>query len=233
MTVKSKTEFRLANFVAASRNIGFARPTHFEVEITQPACIRKSGAIRAVSLLCKSALLPQTRINTSRLQIFGPPIFSPIGVDYGGDNLTLSFYMDQQLNVKAFFDEWVDGMVNRQSGLHYYFGEYATSLKIKQLDQQQRVVYIANFQDAFPVSINPMMMDFNSTGQVHELSVTFNYRRWTYETVSYNVDGDESSQAGASLNQKPRTDNQRGSPTNNRNPANSRSIVNNSWKNTA
>jgi hypothetical protein len=232
MTVNTRSEFSLNNFVSAVRTQNLARPTQFEVEIAQPGCIKKSTALRTVSLFCKSASLPQTRINTSRLQIFGPPIYAPVGVDYGGDNITLAFYVDQQLDVKAFFDEWVDGVVNRRSGIHEYSAFYTTSMKIKQLDLQRRVVYAANFQDVFPVSVNPLMLDYNSTGQVHELSVTFNYRRWTYETASYS-DLQESSVATDSQNTNPKVDNQRGQPSKNKNRSKNRNIQSKSWKTSA
>jgi hypothetical protein len=235
MTIKSKTEFSLTSFISEVRSTGMARPTHFEVEIVEPECIfRNRGKARIVSLFCKTASLPQSRINTSRLQIAGPPIYRPIGVDYGGDNLTLGFYVDSKLNIKTFFDEWIDGMVGRQTGTHQYSSYYQTSLKIKQLDVQQRAVYVANFQDVFPVSVNPLMLDHNSTGQVHELTVTFNYRRWSYETLDYSTVPEESSQSQASIDKtQPKTDQQRGPKTNNRNPNRNRSIRSQSWKSNA
>ena len=230
MTIKSKTEFSLSNFVSEVNKRGMSRPTHFEVEIIEPNCIKNnSNATRLVSLFCKNASLPQTRITTSRLQIFGPPIYRPVGVDYGGDNITLGFYVDQQMNVKSFFDEWVDGTVSRRSGTHRYFDVYRTSMKVKQLDAQQRVVYIANFQDVFPVAVNPVMLDHNSTGQVNELTVTFNYRRWTYETVNYQTEPTpQSSQSNASTETKPKTNLYRGQRSNR-----GRNITRNAWKNSA
>jgi hypothetical protein len=107
-------------------------------------------------------------------------------------------------------------------------------LKIKQLDVQHRAVYVANFQDVFPVAVNPLMLDHNSTGQVHELSVTFNYRRWSYETLDYSTVPEQSSQSRSSNDKaSPKTDLQQGPKTNNKNPTNNRNIRTQSWKSRA
>jgi len=45
---------------------------------------------------------------------------------------------------------------------------------------RESISYEVNFEQAFPVSVNPLTLDHGSVGQVHELSVTFNYRRWTW-----------------------------------------------------
>jgi hypothetical protein len=197
-----KSKFSLSNFISYTAK-GMARPYRFEVEIPNPLCVKKwSGATQLVSVYCKAAQLPQSRILTSRNQYFGPPEFRPIGVDYGGDNLTLTFYVDEKMHVKAFFDEWIDGIVNRRTGVTEYRDNYTVNMKVRQLMQVQslpdpgkrvgkvltqnsavnkeNIAYEANFELAFPVSVNPLTLDHGSAGQVHELSVTFNYRRWTW-----------------------------------------------------
>lgn len=197
-----KSKFSLSNFIASTAS-GLARPYRFEVEIPNPLCVKKwAGTTQRVSAYCKAAQLPQSRILTSRNQYFGPPEYRPIGVDYGGDNLTLTFYVDEKMHIKAFFDEWIDGIVNRRTGITEYRDSYTVNMKVRQLMQvpplsqpgrrigetlvqnQDRnyedIAYEANFELAFPVSVNPLTLDHGSVGQFHELSVTFNYRRWTW-----------------------------------------------------
>lgn len=203
-----KSHFGISNFLAATKIHGFARPYRFEVEIPRPQCV-KATENEKVSLYCKAAQLPQTRIITSRNQYLGPPEFRPIGLDLGGDNLTLTFYVDAQMRVKAFFDEWMDGIVDRASGITRYRDDYIVRMKIRQLIpvgsvgepalgtgqgagrsvqentnnfiNRESVAYEVTFDQAFPVAVNPLTLDHGSVGQVHELSVTFNYRRWTWK----------------------------------------------------
>lgn len=197
-----KSKFSLSNFISTTA-VGLARPYRFEVEIPRPLCIPESLAYeRTVSILCKGTQLPQSRIATSRNQYFGPPEYRPIGVDYGGDNLTLTFYVDEKMRVKAFFDAWIDGIVNRRTGVTEYRDNYVVNMKIRQLAQvdalsdpgkrvgksltensainKESIAYETTFEQAFPVSVNPLTLDHGSVGQFHELSVTFNYRRWTW-----------------------------------------------------
>ena len=217
-----KSKFSLSNFISYTAK-GLARPYRFEVEIPNPLCVKKyASATQLVSVYCKAAQLPQSRILTSRNQYFGPPEFRPIGVDYGGDNLTLTFYVDDKMHVKAFFDEWIDGIVNRKTGITEYRDSYTVNMKVRQLRQvpslaqpgkrigktlrensdinKEDIAYEANFELAFPVSVNPLTLDHGSAGQVHELSVTFNYRRWTWsvpdsptEKLSNNINWNDDS----------------------------------------
>jgi hypothetical protein len=207
-----KSKFSLSDFMSNMAS-GLARPYRFEVEIPNPLCVKKfASTTQRVSLYCKAAQLPQSRILTSRNQYFGPPEYRPIGVDYGGDNLTLTFYVDEKMYVKAFFDEWIDGIVNRRTGITEYRDSYTVNMKVRQLMQvealpdpgkrvgksftkntanfsnRESIAYEANFELAFPVSVNPLTLDHGSIGQVHELSVTFNYRRWNWVVPNSSVE---------------------------------------------
>jgi hypothetical protein len=232
--INKDSQFSIRGFSAAVRKMGMARPTHFEVEITEPLSLYagKGPVTRTVNLFCKSASLPQTRINTSRLQIAGrPPSYFPISADYGGDNITLSFYVDQNMDVKAFFDEWIDNVIARENGEVQYANSYYSQMTVKQLNANHRVVYAVKFEDIFPVAINPLMLDHNSTGQVHELSVTFNYRRWDYDTIDYNDPVESSTSKNSANTVPPKTDQNQGNPSQNSNPQKNRSINNkNYWK---
>jgi len=192
--------FKLENFIAEVQSRGLAKPNRFEVIITPPPCVGNNtvlqtnpggspGSIRTpnadgniarlVSLMAENTQLPQTRINTSRQQIFGPPSFHPQNAEYGGDNLSISFHLDREMTVKRFFDVWVDGIVNRASGVVAYQAEYmCQNLLINQLDEQDNIMYQARFTDVFPVSVNPVQLDSGLSNQVSKLNVTFNYRRW-------------------------------------------------------
>jgi hypothetical protein len=207
MALTVKRDFTIQNFLSEVRTKGLARPIHFEVNFGQPTCVKKyAQEISRVSLMCKNASLPMTRIITSRMQFAGAPTYRPIGVDYGGDNLTLTFYVDSQMRVKAFFDEWVDGIVNRETGNLYDSKNYLSNLNVKQLNSQGFVEYYASFEDIYPVAVNPLILDHGSTGQVHELAVTFNYRRWRYDLSESSLQPDGKSLVPESQTNKPPSD---------------------------
>jgi hypothetical protein len=200
-----KASFKVNDFLSTAY-AGLSRPNRFEINMGTPPCIKEHNSDshrRMVNIMCKTAYLPQTRVITSRNQYFSSPIYRPVGVDYGGDNLSLVFYVDSDMIVKTYFDEWVDGIVDRLTGITRYPEFYQTNLEIHQLkpgkvleqttnvngsrvrteNSKDDVVYTAKFEDVFPVSVNPLTLDQGNNNVVHELSVTFNYRRWTWSSV--------------------------------------------------
>lgn len=172
------SQFKLSDFVSQVKS-GMAKPCRFEVSIANPVCVNNPGWGKQVSLLCDQAMLPMTRLITSRQQIFGPPSFHPVGVDYGGDNLSMQFLVDRQMNVKNYFDSWIDGIVNRSNFTTAYQSEYLTTMEVRQLDEADNVTYAVKIWDVYPVVVNPLQLDNAQTNTVHKLNVTFNYRRWT------------------------------------------------------
>lgn len=181
------SNFSIDNFRSEVLAGGLSKPNRFEVIITAPPCCNallannkfKMASPGLVSLFCTQASLPQTRILTSRQQIFGPPSYHPQGAEYGGDSLSLQFYLDTQMSVKTFFDTWMDGIVNRNTGEVYFANNYmCQGLTITQLDEEDDPTYRIKFDDVFPTAVTPLQLDHGMSNQVHKLNVTFNYRRW-------------------------------------------------------
>lgn len=189
--------FKIDEFRTQVLTRGMMKPNRFEVIINPPAVVggaslqtTNSGQAntpgnldggRLASLFADAAQLPQTRINVSSQRIFGPPTFHAQNADYGGDNISLTFLVDRDMMVKRFFDKWVDGIVDRSRGTVSYLAEYATTMTINQLDETDTVTYTAKFEDLFPISVAPIQLDQNSMNQAGRLSVTFCYRRWTWD----------------------------------------------------
>jgi len=198
-----KAKYKLDDILAEVGGRGMAKANRYEVFITAPPClytytvtatasqrttggryrtqnmINHDGVAKRISVFCESASLPPTRIITTRQQIFGPPSFHPIGADYGGDNLSLTFALDKWYTVKEFFDIWVDSIVGRDDGLVAYASEYLSQgMTISQLDEEDRSHYTAVFEDVFPIAVNPIQLDNGMSNTVSKMSVTFCYRRW-------------------------------------------------------
>jgi hypothetical protein len=192
--------FKIEEFRTQVLTRGMQKPNRFEVIINPPSCVggaslqttnngqaAAAGVMdmgRLVSLFADTAQLPQTRINVASQRIFGPPTFHAQNADYGGDNISITFYVDREMTVKRFFDTWVDGIVNRTTGTVSYLADYATTMIVNQLDEQENITYAAKFEDLFPISVAPIQLDQNSMNQAGRLTVTFCYRRWTWEDVA-------------------------------------------------
>lgn len=189
--------FKIDDFRTQVLTKGMMKPNRFEVVLNPPSCVGGAslqttnsgqsnagnpGLGRLVSLMADAAQLPQTRINVASQRLFGPPTFHAQNADYGGDNISITFYVDRDMLVKRFFDTWVDGIVDRTKGTVSYLADYATTMTINQLDETDTVTYTAKFEDLFPISVAPIQLDQNSMNQAGKLTVTFCYRRWTWDT---------------------------------------------------
>ena len=173
----AKANFSLDNFKSTVLGAGLARTNRFEVIITPPRGFSNTYATK-VSLLCEQANLPMLNISTKPHRIYGPNYQRPITSEYGGEGLPLTFHVDRNMDVKTFFDDWMQTIVNDATFNVAYQEEYISEVEIFQLDEQDNITYAVKLLEAFPRSMNLMDLNHSSTNQTHRLTVLFAYRRW-------------------------------------------------------
>ena len=176
----AKANFNLSQFIGAVREDSLARVNRFEVFINAPSTllgknISNSGA---VSLYCEMASLPPVNISTKSFKIFGPTYQRPFGAEYGGEGISLTFHVDRDMQVKKFFDEWTARVVDPDSGLVGYQDDYISTIRLRQLDEQDNVTYEIELSEAFPRSLNLLELNNSAQNQTHRLNVLFAYRYW-------------------------------------------------------
>ena len=178
--------FNLIEFTSKVINAGLASPNRFEVQIVPPTSL--SGYYdqgRTISLFCEISNLPGMSITTKGHRIYGAAYQRPVSAEFGGEAITMTFYVDREMDVKAFFDAWLFKIVNPYSFNVAYQEDYVSQIKITQLDQSDKETYSVYLEDAFPRAITMMDLNMSATNQAHKLSVTFAYRRWIPEHTSY------------------------------------------------
>ena len=177
--------FSLRNFRTEINRRGVASPNRFEVTFPLPLGLGPgfSGITqndtRLVSLFCEVSGLPQQSIGIRNQRIYGPVYPRPFAVDYGGDGITMTFLLDQQMNVKGFFDAWISKIVDPLQYFVYYHSTYKTNITISQLDKKDNSSYAVVLEDAFPRNVSLLELNSGTQNQAHHLNVTFVYRRWT------------------------------------------------------
>ena len=178
----SKAQFSLRNFKSEVARRGLARPTRFEVFIPIPLALRTvftSQDTSIISLFCEAAVLPPQIIGIKQQRIIGPAYQRPVGVEFGGEGLPMTFLLDREMDVKGFFDSWLNKIVHPSQFYINYPDQYTTSIEINQLDEQNNYTYQIFLEDAFPRSINIVDLNHANQNQVSKLNVNFAYRRWT------------------------------------------------------
>jgi hypothetical protein len=175
-----KANFNLSQFISAITIDSLARVNRFEVLISPPQ--RMSGTNRSyadfTSLYCEMASLPPVNVSTKSFKIFGPTYQRPFAAEYGGEGISLTFHVDRDMNIKKFFDEWTSLVVDPDTGLVGYQEDYATTITLRQLDEQENVTYELELYEAFPRSINLLELNNSAQNQTHRLNVLFAYRYW-------------------------------------------------------
>jgi hypothetical protein len=180
----ASSQWKIDNFISEVHTNGLAKPSRFEVSIVVPDCMRDNSMGQKISMFCDQAFFPAQRILLSRQQLFGPPSQHPVGVDYGGEGITLQFYVDREMKVKRFFDKWLQGIISPADYTARYQRNYLSQINVIQLDESNTETYKVSVIDAFPSSMLALNLDANSTNQVHKLSVTFSFRRWVEEVIA-------------------------------------------------
>jgi hypothetical protein len=175
----ASSNFNLSQFISQSRRDSFARVNRFEVFILSPPALRKNNRDAvSVSLYCEMASLPPVNISTKSFKIFGPTYQRPFGAEYGGEGISLTFHVDRDMQVKKFFDEWTARVVDPNSGLVGYQDDYISTIRLRQLDEQDNVTYEIELSEAFPRSLNLLELNNSAQNQTHRLNVLFAYRYW-------------------------------------------------------
>ena len=178
----ANANFNLSQFIGAVREDSLARVNRFEVIINIPDDLiltRKNRSnARAVSLYCEMASLPPVNISTKSFKIFGPTYQRPFGAEYGGEGISLTFHVDRDMQVKKFFDEWTARVVDPKSGFVGFQEDYISTIRLRQLNEQDEVTYELELEEAFPRSVNLLELNNSAQNQTHRLNVLFAYRYW-------------------------------------------------------
>lgn len=132
--------FNINEFISHTNRYGeYARSDKFDVRISVPKSLdgRTQGfKSKELSFQCEAAELPGRTINMIEYRhhafIERIPYFNTF------DNITLTFYCNNDFLEKKFFDSWIDSMVPLRSGLVKYFqddsyeNQFTSRIQIRQ-----------------------------------------------------------------------------------------------------
>ena len=164
----------LQRFKEEVKGRGLARTNRFVVEFGLPPLIQKDVyKLEMVQLFCETASIPGVNIATQPNRSFGEQ--REIPYDRNFDPVTLNFYVDQAMTVKAFFDSWLDAVIDPTSRTINYYDQYTTDLRITVLNTLSQNVYTVTMHEAYPKTIQSIALDHNSK-DVMRLGVVFNYK---------------------------------------------------------
>lgn len=174
------------NNIVSSFKTDLARPSRFDVYIPAPyTLLAMSGFIndtKGLSLRCENAEMPGRALATTDRKIGSVPVFRiPYQSMYNEMNMT--FIVDGDMNVKLFFDLWMES-INPTSNYNFrYPKDYITDIAITQYDMSNKITYKSILLNAYPLSVNQLDLDWTAD-TYHKLNVTFAYTNWTFGTIN-------------------------------------------------
>lgn len=190
-------EFTLDNFQTQVFRKGLAENNKFEMIIQPPTGVTYNSDSSLVSMMCEISNFPPLNVMVRTMNLYGPVHQRPVAMDYGGDGLAASFYLDRDMLVKGFFDRWMTSIVFHDTQNVAYQSEYTSMIYIRQLSdgvgglQAERTfnpagvteepTYRVKLLEAFPRSMNLVDLNAGAQNQVSRLTVVFAFRKWTYE----------------------------------------------------
>lgn len=189
----------LNEFISKVKSTGLAKTNRYRVTIATPALMTgfmNSG--RLITLFCESTSLPGQVVATTEQRIMGETREFPYSKMF--DNITLSFYIDNNFEVKGFFDNWLNSVSNTQNKITSYYKDYiAPTVLIEVLPMDSEVsTYSITLHEAYPKGISPIQLSADSR-DIAKIGVSLNYK---YYTTSHVVSTKSmSSIGGASPNQ--------------------------------
>ena len=135
-----------------------------------------------IPILCEAVSLPTKGIASNAQDIYGPPREIPYRETF--TEAALSFILDDDFNVKEFFDGWQNKIVNSETGNVNYWNNFVATINITRLSNDASGFetaadkYKIELREAYPSAVGEIALGHTQGGEILRLSVTFKYRKW-------------------------------------------------------
>lgn len=160
---------------------GLAQPNKFRILIT--GGVLKSSKARALAFLVNQASIPGRSLATNEIRTHGPIRKAPYNTIY--DDLQIGvFCTNKNLFPRDLFEEWQNAIIQTMTGKVNYFDQYVADIELEQYDDTGKSIFACKFVDAYPMIVAPLALDWSATNAIHNLNITFAYRRWHVQPLS-------------------------------------------------
>ena len=163
----------------AGRAKGFARAAKYEVEIIGPQKHPGgAGMGREIGLQCNTISMPGHNLEQQTAQYGSAPAREMVTSHTYAGNIAATFYLDENLDTKAWFDKWQQMAVSQVTHKARYYKDYADgTMNIYQLGGRGRT-YGIKCDEVYPATIGPIEYAYESVDTIALLTVEFAYRTW-------------------------------------------------------
>lgn len=168
----------LTSFIGNVKN-GLAKNTHYDVFFSTPRVVSSSlydyATLEKIMMFCEQTQLPGMNMATTAIRTYGEVREMPYEKMF--EPVTMTFYVDKEMKVKLFFDEWLSNIQNPFTRTFAYYEDYISNIDVIVYDTQLNSRYKVSMYEAYPKSISAIQMDYNNK-DVMRIQVTFQYKYW-------------------------------------------------------
>ena len=175
----------LDSFITNVKNRGISKSNYFSAIIYPPPLMISSGFTLPISstnfsLQCDNASIPGLSLITNDVAVYGEARQMPTQRLFS--EMSLSFYADINLNIKRFFDSWMDFIINPNTRTCRYYKDYVTKMEVVVHDKNYNIRYKVNLFECYPKSIQDVTLDYSDTAPM-KLRVSMMYKYYTIENT--------------------------------------------------
>ena len=161
------------------------RPNMFRVDIAFPGDEKDKQDL--ASFMCKSAALPASNVGVIEVPFRGRTV--KIAGDRTFDNWSATFINDENMLIRAYFEDWMRQINSHQSNVNAIIDPtaYGKHIKVHQMEKDSnengKILRTYKLWWAFPTSSSAIDLAYDSNDQIEEFSVEFQYSYWTVESA--------------------------------------------------
>lgn len=173
--------FNVNDFRSNGLVLGGARPSLFEVQITLPQGISfaSPGDVVKIPLLVRASQIPAMTIDPVEVPYFGRKI--KLAGDRTFADWTVTVMNDEDFAVRNLMEEWSNA-INRIRGNTKAVGgnNYKGTAEVRQFSKGELTGPIRTyiFDGIFPLTVDAIALDWDTTNQIETFDVTFAYDWW-------------------------------------------------------
>ena len=169
------------NEIRSQLALGGARPTLFQVNITNPA--NAAGYLKT-PFLVRASQVPASTLGFIEVPYFGRKV--KIAGDRTFAEWTVTVINDEDFLIRNAMEAWM-AAINSHEGNVTAGLDYKNQAQITQFSKTGAPLRTYNFNGLFPTNISAITMDWNTVDEIETFEVTFAYDWWN---VSGGTTGD-------------------------------------------
>jgi hypothetical protein len=178
MAVNESPQVGLSNFISKVKTGGLARANRFGVLINAPFDPSFSDnyadfTSRDLFMYCDNAQIPGLNFATTQARTYGE--FREMPYEKLFDVVTLSFYVDNDMKVRRFWESWINKIQDPYSRHVNYYDNYVGTVIVYVYDVNNNNRYAVTLEQAYPKTIAAIQLDSQSRDMM-KISVTIQYK---------------------------------------------------------